>query len=249
MLLCKKMSFSNIVVTGANRGIGYQYVTYLLAQSPAPKNVIATTRKPSEELNKLKSANSNLHIVTYDATNYKSYPDFVEQVSKIVGPDGIDLLINNAGIYVSGNLETVKAEDVLRNIEVNAVAPLELTRALLPLLKVSSTANKRKTVIANISSMAGSIGDNTSGSAVISIPYRSSKAALNMITRSLAVDLKETGIIVLAIHPGWVKTDMGGERAPLTPLASVSGISEFLAKVSSEQSGTFVNHQGKELPW
>lgn len=195
------MTFSNILVTGANRGIGYEFVTYLLAQSPAPKNVIATTRQPSEKLNKLKSTNVNLHVVTYDATDYKSIPELVDQISKIVGPDGINLMINNAGIYVSGNLETVQAQDVLRNIEVNAVAPLELTRALLPLLKVSS-ANKRKTVVANISSMAGSIGDNTSGSAMISYPYRSSKAALNMITRSLAVDLKETGIIVLAIHPG-----------------------------------------------
>lgn len=195
------MTFSNILVTGANRGIGYEFVTYLLAQSAAPKNVIATTRQPSEKLNKLKSTNVNLHVVTYDATDYKSIPELVDQISKIVGPDGINLMINNAGIYVSGNLETVQAQDVLRNIEVNAVAPLELTRALLPLLKVSS-ANKRKTVVANISSMAGSIGDNTSGSAMISYPYRSSKAALNMITRSLAVDLKETGIIVLAIHPG-----------------------------------------------
>lgn len=244
----KKMTFSNIVVTGANRGIGYEFVAHLLAQTPAPKNVIATTRQPSEELNKLKSTNSNLHILTYDATNYNSYPDFVDQVSKIVGPDGIDLLINNAGIYVSGNLETVKAQDVLRNIEVNAVAPLELTRALLSLLKVSSV-KKQKTVVANISSMAGSIGDNTSGSAMISIPYRSSKAALNMITRSLAMDLKETAIIVLAIHPGWVQTDMGGQRAPLTPLASVTGMSEMLAKVNMEQTGSFVNHLGKELPW
>lgn len=242
------MTFSNIVVTGANRGIGYEFVAHLLAQTPAPKNVIATTRQPSEELNKLKSTNSNLHIVTYDATNYESYPEFVDQVSKIVGDEGIDLLINNAGIYVSGNLETVEAKDVLRNIEVNAVAPLELTRALLSLLKVSAN-NKRKTVVANISSMAGSIGDNTSGSAMISYPYRSSKAALNMITRSLAVDLKATGIIVLAIHPGWVQTDMGGERATLTPLASVSGMSEVLAKTNLDQSGSFLNHTGKELPW
>ena len=131
------MAYRNVLITGANRGIGLEFVRQLISLNPAPKNVIATTRAASNELNELKSKHGNLHVLTYDATNYDSYPRFVEEVSKIVAGDGVDLLVNNAGIYIRDSLDTVNPKDLLTNIEVNAVAPLALTKALLPLLKVS----------------------------------------------------------------------------------------------------------------
>ena len=151
-------------------------------------------------------------------------------------------------MYLKGTVDTVTPADMLKNIEINAIAPLELTRQLLPLLK-SAASQKRKTVVANISSMAGSIGDNTSGGVWIPYPYRASKAVMNMNSKSQSVDLKSDEIIVLAVHPGWVQTDMGGEKAALTPHASVSGIFDVLAKTNLEQSGAFINYKGDILPW
>ena len=98
----------------------------------------------------------------------------------------------------------------------------------------------------NISSMMGSIQANISGGRYL---YRSSKAALNMITRSLSVDLRERGIVVVSFHPGWVRTDMGGEEGPLSPEESVEGMREVMDRLTSEDSGRFLDYQGKELPW
>ena len=130
------MTFQNILITGANRGIGLELARQFLALKP--KNLIATTRLPSVVLDQLKSANANLHVLPYDATDFDSYASFVAQVQQIVGSDeGLDLLVNNAGIYIRDNLDTVTPKNILANIETNSVAPLMLTKELLPLLKVS----------------------------------------------------------------------------------------------------------------
>ena len=92
------MSYQNIIVTGANRGLGFEFIKQLLASNPTHKNVIATTRSPSDQLNQLVSANPNLHVIIFDVIDYSSHQNFVEQVHKIVGDQGVDLLINNAGI-------------------------------------------------------------------------------------------------------------------------------------------------------
>lgn len=131
------MSFQNVIVTGANRGIGLEFVKQFLKLPNAPKNLIATTRKSASELDQLKLAHKNLHVLNYDATNYASYDEFGNQVKNIVQNDGVDLLINNAGIYVKCSLETFQPKDLLDNIEVNVAAPMMLTKVLLPLLKVS----------------------------------------------------------------------------------------------------------------
>ena len=131
------MSFRNVLVTGANRGIGLEFVKQLLALNPTPKNIIATTRKDNDDLNNLKSSHNNLHILNYDATAYDSCDKFTDQVKTIVGDDGLDLLINNAGMYVKADLNTFTPQGILQNVEINAVAPLFLTRSLLPLLKVN----------------------------------------------------------------------------------------------------------------
>lgn len=135
------MSYRNILVTGANRGIGLEFIRQLLSLNPAPKNVIATTRSNSDDLNKLKSAHSNLHVLVLDLIKYDQFENFTGQVQQIVADDGLDLLVNNAGILIRDNLETVTPKNLLTNIEVNAVAPLALTKSLLPLLKVSDLKN------------------------------------------------------------------------------------------------------------
>ena len=131
------MSLQSIVVTGANRGLGLELVRQLLALSPTPKYVIATTRKASnEELDKLKKNNPSLHILKFDANDYTKYEEFVAQVGKIVGDYGVDTLINNAGIALHQTLTEATPDQMLNNFDVNVVSPLILTKAILPLLKV-----------------------------------------------------------------------------------------------------------------
>lgn len=131
------MTFVFNIILFSSTGIGFEFIKQLLALTPPPKNVIATTRSESAELTKLVSNNSGLlHVVKYDASAFDTYQQFAKQVHEIVGEEGIDLLVNNAGIYVRGNLETITSEGMVNNFEVNAVAPLMLTKALLPLLKV-----------------------------------------------------------------------------------------------------------------
>ncbi|CAG2178328.1 unnamed protein product, partial [Oppiella nova] len=154
-------------------------------------------------------------------TDYHCFPEFVKQVEAIVGDNGIDTLINNAGILLPKLLDSVTAEDMLKNFEVNSVAPLMLTKALLPLLKTSAAS--RKTSVINISSSLGSIELATRPGMTI-YPYRTSKAALNMITKCLAVDLKPHNIHVISICPGHLKTDLGGPTAQLEVSTGVSGV-------------------------
>ncbi|XP_017461160.1 PREDICTED: C-factor-like, partial [Rhagoletis zephyria] len=194
--------FRNVMVTGANQGIGWQLMKDLL---PISGRVIATVRTSNAELEAMKGKVENLFVVQYDATAYDSYDQVVEKVASITAGEGLDLLINNAGIYIRDSLEKVNPKDMLTNIEVNAVAPLVLTKALLPQLKASASSGQ-KTIVANISSQMGSIDDNKSGG---SYAYRSSKAAQNMISKSLSVDLAPSKIIILALHPGWLQMDMG----------------------------------------
>ena len=131
------MSFETVLITGANRGIGLELVRQVLTTTHA-KHVIATTRQSSHpELDQLKDKHPNrLHVLQLEGTNYNSFPQFVKQVEAIVGDQGLDTVINNAGIIIVKSLDSVTAEDMLKNFEVNSVAPLMLIKALLPLLKV-----------------------------------------------------------------------------------------------------------------
>ena len=129
------MNFQNILITGANRGIGLELVKQFLQLNP--NNLIATIRSPSESLDQLKANNANLHILKYDATDFESYSQFVQEVIQVLGQDnGLDLLVNNAGIYIRDGLDTLKPSNMMDNIKTNSVAPLMLSKELLPLLKV-----------------------------------------------------------------------------------------------------------------
>jgi len=233
-----------VIVTGANRGIGLEYVRQLLLANPAPKHLIATTRQADNpELDKLRANHQSLHVLRLEVKNYQSFGDFAKQVEQIVGTDGVDTLINNAGILVNKNLTDVSAQDMIDNFEVNTVSPLMLTKALLPLLKVS--AANRKTAVVNITSQIGSIDDNTSGGLY---PYRTSKTALNMVSKCLAVDLKPSAIKVIALHPGWVQTDMGGPNAKITTETSVSNMINTIKSINDSTLGDFLNYDGKPIP-
>ena len=234
--------FSSILITGANRGLGLEFVKQFIKFDPKVDTIIAVCRNPdkAQELQQVSSSTDNVKIIGLDVKDYSKYDQAYEQIEKIVGDKGLDLLINNAGIALRGNLDVVTPQDMLENFEVNAVAPLMFSRKLIPLVKSSKTK-----VIVNISSELGSIA-NCSGQMY---PYKTSKAALNMVTKCMACDLKKDGIACVALHPGWVVTDMGGPRAHLKVDESISKMIEVIKKIDINSTGSFLSYNGETLPW
>ena len=217
------------LITGTNRGIGLEYCRQLQAQG---HNVIAVCRSPSEELSSL-----GVRVEPdIDLTSEKAVKDLVDRL------DGkeIDVLINNAGIIERITLDDLDFESIRRQFEVNAIAPLRLTSALLPNLTSGS-----KVIL--MTSRMGSIGDNTSGG---SYGYRMSKVALSMAGKSLAHDLKSRGIAVAILHPGLVKTRMTNfTDSGITTETSVKGLLARIEELNLDNTGTFWHSNGEILPW
>ena len=236
----------DVLVTGGNRGIGLEFVRQLLARGD---RVVATCRHPGKaaQLNALAGAHpGRLHVMPLDVAQPKSRAELLRELPLVLderadgGPGRFDLLINNAGVLHSGerfgHVEQAILEDSLRT---NAVGPFLLAQALAPLL-----ADGAK--IANLSSQLGSIA-NTSRFGTPS--YDISKAAQNMASVLLARALAERGIVVLALHPGWVQTEMGGPGAQVAPADAVAGLLQVVEAATSAQSGSFLDWRGESWPW
>lgn len=230
-----------VLVTGANRGIGLAFTGQLLARGD---HVVATCRHPGKAaaLNALGGEHpGRLHVLPLDVASEKSRAELARELPLVLGEDGhLDLLINNAGVLHSGerwgHLSAAVLEDSMRT---NAFGPLLLTQALDSQLADGTT-------VANMSSMMSSLaeaGDFHSPS------YRISKTALNMVTIMLARALEPRGIKAVALCPGWVKTDMGGEGAQITPTQAVTGLLRVLDGLTPAQSGSFIDWQGKTRAW
>lgn len=220
------------LVTGANRGIGLEYVKQLAARG---ETVIAACRDPqnASELGK-----AGVRVVKLNVTDEES----CHQLAETLRGTAIDVLINNAGVSSTTNtLQAVTKAAMVEVLTVNTVSPLLVTKALLPNLK----AGKLKRIV-NISSQLGSIASNTGGS---SYGYRASKTALNQINRSLSHELVPDGFTCIAMHPGWVQTDMGGPKAPILPAQAVTSMLKTIDSLSIKNSGQFLNFDGSELAW
>ena len=216
------------VITGANRGIGLALSQQLVNKG---WDIIAICRSDSEEI----EAIANMVISGIDITN----PEHIEQVVKIIGEHRIDLLINNAGLLADEQLGDIDFETMRQQFEINALAPLRVTQALLPNMVEGSK-------VANITSRMGSIADNDSGGRY---GYRASKAAFNAIGKSLAEDLKTRGIAVAQLHPGWVQTRMVNFGGLITPEESATGLIERIEQLNLANTGGFWHSNGEELPW
>ena len=228
----------NVLVTGANRGLGLGFVTNYLEKNV---NVVSTTRdlKSSKELLALKERfPDNLEIFELDLL-IESAGD---SLANFLGERPIDILINNAGIgSTNQHFQAVSPKPWLEVLKVNLIAPLMVTQSIID--NVKKGVDKK---IYFLSSQLGSIGDNTSGGMYI---YRSSKTGLNQVVKSLSVDLKPQGITVISLHPGWVKTDMGGPNAPVSIDESIEGMTQVIHTTDIRDTGRFLNYDGKELPW
>ena len=237
------MSTTYALVTGANRGLGLEFVRQLLGQG---RRVVATCRQPGRAtaLNALAGEHpGRLRVLPLDVAEARSRDEMVRELPLLAGDDApvrIDLLLNNAGVLHSGerfgNVSAVNLDDSLRT---NAIGPYLLVQALAPLLADGAR-------IANLSSQLGSIG----GAARFgTLSYAMSKAAQNMATVQLAHALAPRGIVVVALHPGWVQTEMGGAGAQVTPEDSARGLLEVIAGLGDGDTGHFLDWQGNTLPW
>jgi NAD(P)-dependent dehydrogenase (short-subunit alcohol dehydrogenase family) len=214
----------SVFITGANRGIGLEFARQYSSDG---WNVVTTARESSPALDALGVTVKPLDLSDADA------------VAAFSADGPLDLFIANAGTNHPMNTDGAdNARDWQKMMMVNAIAPYQLGKALLPRM-----ADGGKMVA--ISSGMGSIGENGGGW----VPYRTSKAALNMAWSNLALEAKPRGVTVVALSPGWVKTDMGGAGAEITPEESVSAMRKLIGRLTIDDSGHFLRRDGSELPW
>lgn len=222
----------NVIITGASRGIGLELTSQALAAKHQVIAVVRNLAKSPELKNLSEKFKEQLTVVEVDVSN----PEAPAKVAAAANKWGsLDVLINNAGMYAKSDT----AKDMLESFQVNTIAPYLMTKELLPILKKSKIPK-----VVHVTSKMGSIADNSSGG---HYAYRSSKTALNMINKSLSCDFEWLTAIV--IHPGWVKTDMGGQGATLEIKDSASGIWNVINKIKSPDSGAFYDFSGEEIPW
>jgi len=235
------MATRTCLVTGANRGVGLEFVRQLLARGD---RVVATCRQSGRAtaLNALAGEHpGRLHVLPLDVADPKSHAALLAELPLVLGDDGrLDLLANVAGVLHSGErFGKVAAATLDDSFRTNAAGPFLLTQALAPLLADGAR-------VANLSSELGSIA----GASRFGTPsYCISKAAQNMASVLLAQALRERGIVVVALHPGWVQTDMGGPNAALPATDSVRGLLEVIDGLAPEDSGSFRDWRGEMLRW
>ena len=226
----------NVVITGANRGIGLELAKHY---RELDYTVIGICRETSEELDEL----ADMVISDIDVRSEDSIAMVAEVLaSTLISSDSgqkIDILINNAGVFLNETLAAMDFDSIQTQMEINAIAPLRVTHAFQSMLWEGSK-------VAMITSRMGSVSDNGSGAYY---GYRASKAALNAFGKSLAIDLKPKGIAVALLHPGFVQTRMVGFNGDITPAQAASGLAQRIEELNLENSGSFWHSNGEILPW
>lgn len=228
----------NVLITGANRGLGLEFTRQY---AEAGWQVFACCRNPDKAVVLQQLATQRPDKVGLHALDVADFAQ-IEQLAKRLSASSVDLLLNNAGLYPAGEaFGSIDYEAWMEAFRVNTMAPLKMAEAF-----AGHVARSQQKKIVNITSKMGSIDDNTSGHHYL---YRSSKTALNMVTKSLAIDLAPRGITTIVLHPGWVQTDMGGPNAWITVQESVAGMRQVIDRIKTSDSGKFYGYDGKEIPW
>lgn len=222
------------LITGANRGLGLALTGQLAATG---WRVHACCRMP-EKARHLKDVAGDVVRHRLDVTDGLQ----LAGLGRELADEALDLLVNNAGIFgPRGGFGQIAYDDWLQVFNVNTLAPMRVAETFAPHLARAPQAR-----LINVSSRLGSIADTTTSGAHI---YRSSKAALNMVTRCLSIDLQPRGVVVAALHPGWVSTNMGGREAPLSPDESARRMLAVIERLTAEDSGGFYDSDGGVIPW
>lgn len=225
-----------ILITGANRGIGLEFTKQYATDG---WNVLACCREPqfASVLQAYAKTHSNIQIFMLDVADFRQIETLATKLSGVA----IDVLINNAGVYPDGSADSIDGAAWSTAFKINSIAPYMMSQAFK-----SHIAKSQLKKLATLSSKMGSIDDNTSGGSYI---YRSSKTAVNMVMKSLSIDLAPSGIAVVTLHPGWVQTDMGGHNALIDTQTSVSGMRKVLENLNIKNTGKFIAYDGKEIDW
>jgi NAD(P)-dependent dehydrogenase (short-subunit alcohol dehydrogenase family) len=229
----------NVLISGASRGIGLEMVKYGIEQN---WRIFACCRHPQQAESLLavaKLANGRVSVHVADMEELAT----IQALAYELRNEAIDILINNAGIYGSdkNRFGNVDVQSWINTFQVNSIAPLKVAEALIEQVRMGD-----RKIIACISSKMGSMADNGSGGSYI---YRSSKAALNAVVKSMSIDLKPDGIRCVALHPGWVKTEMGGPNAEITTRECVTSLFNIILSLQPEDSGRFIDIDGTDIPW
>ncbi len=226
---------STILITGAGRGLGLEFARQY---AQAGWRVIATCRLPGKAKS-LAESGKGVEVHPLDVADFAA----IDALAKSLKGTAVDLLLCNAGVYGPDDdrFGGIDYDAWLGVLKINALAPVKMAEAF-----VEHVAASRKKTIVGITSRMGSIGDNTSGGMVV---YRSSKAALNAGFRSLAIDVAPRGITAVVVHPGWVKTDMGGPRAPMAVADSIGRLRSLFDGLQVKDSGKFFNYDGSIVEW
>ena len=227
-----------VVITGANRGLGLEFCRQYLSGGAKVYACSRTPEKAAALLELKQSYGDSLEIVPLDVCN----PIMLANLSYVI-EEPIDILINNAGIYgpKGSAFGEYKADEWAEVLRINTIAPMMVVQTLAE--KIAASHEKK---IVLVSSKMGSIADNQKGGSYI---YRSSKAAVNAVGKSLAIDLGGQGIKVTIVHPGWVQTDMGGPNALIDAETSITGLCDVIEKLDEKNSGDFFSYDGTLIPW
>lgn len=228
-----------VLITGANRGLGLEFTRQYAAEG---WQVIACCRHPGEAdaLNAIAHrSKGQVRVHALDVAELSA----IEALARTLHGTAIDLVINNAGIYPDrhGGFGQTDYDAWMMAFLVNTMAPMKIAESF-----VSHLERGQGKLIATVSSKMGSLDDNTSGGCYL---YRSSKSAVNMVMKSLSLDLASRGIRAVVLHPGWVQTDMGGPNALIGAEESVRGMRRVLERATSKDSGRFLSYDGSEVPW
>ncbi|XP_057673473.1 C-factor-like isoform X2 [Corythoichthys intestinalis] len=251
----------NVLITGTNRGIGLEMVKQMVADKGRVKTLFACCRDPNgpraEALQELAKKHPDIiTIVTMDVKCLDSIKEAAKLIGPKVGEDGLNLLVNNAGISLEGNLQETTPEQMRDSFETNVMGPMNIMREFLPLLRVAAKASKisgmscNKAAVINISTMEASMDiTKYSYTEAAVLPFRVSKAALNMLTVCASEEFKKEKILFTLMHPGWVRTDSGGEYAEIDVDKSVKGILKVMSTMGEKQCALLLDYQGKTQPW
>jgi len=233
-----------ILITGANRGLGLEFATQYAADG---WDVLAASRSGSAELGGLAAAHPKVTLFTVDVCR----SDSVAALSAAVGDRPIDVLLNNAGFYgrvpfAEGGVEhqafgSTDFDNWANVMQTNVFGPVRMAEAFAE--RVAASAQKK---VVTLSSMLGSMALNTIGGLYA---YRSSKAAVNQVMKSMSIDLGKRGILAIAMHPGWAKTDMGGPDAEIDAATGVTGVRQQIAELSADKLGVLLAYDGNILPY
>ncbi|XP_074649993.1 C-signal-like [Tubulanus polymorphus] len=243
-----------VLVTGANRGLGLEFIKQFAGLKPAaPEIILATCRNPAEatELNHVAEQNANVKVLKLDVSRMESIEECAVEASNILGDKGLGLLVNNAGINIVTALRQVTMESMIESYKTNTCGPLFMSKSFLPVLKKHAVQEKKAnktpfgSVILNVTGILGSIAKSNGGF----YSYRVSKAGGNMVTKTLASELKSYGILTVALHPGWVKTDMGGPKAQLSIEESVTKSMDVIQNLTMAKAGHMLDNDGNEMPF